>query len=188
LVTTEGLLGVGPGLAVALDIAVAGALHRAGRRRLRRGDARLFLALGRRRAEGVGVAQGDLEAGLFREGADRADLLLGHAADAADQRDQPFGVGVAVAADVQAEPGHLVRLQAVARPGRGGVVVAARRIAFAARLALRAFARIAQVFGRRQVLAQRDQQGARQVVGRALLDQLFGPARVLDGAFPRPDG
>ncbi len=134
------------------------------------------------------MGQGDLEARLFGEGADRADLLLGDAADAADQRDQPFGIGVAVAADVQTEPADFVRLQAVARPRRGGVVVAARRITFAARLALRAFARIGQVFRRGQVLAQQHQQGAGQIVRRALLDQLFDQTRVLVRAFLGEDG
>src|SRR5690606_28590635 len=62
LVAAEGLLGEGAGVAVALEVAVAGALHRTGRRRLRRGDAGLFPALGRRRAEGISVGQGDLEA------------------------------------------------------------------------------------------------------------------------------
>src|SRR5690606_17748426 len=121
VVAAERLLGERTGVAVTLEAAVARALHRARRRGFRRGDLGLFVALGRQRAEGVGVAQSDLEAGLFREGADRADLLLGHAADAADQRDQPLRVGVAVAADVEAEPDHFVRLQAVARPRRGGV-------------------------------------------------------------------
>src|SRR5690606_5834303 len=188
LVATERLLGVGASLAVLLELAVAGALHRTGRRRLGRGDPRLFLALGRRRAEGVGVGQGDLEARLFGEGADRADLLLGDAADAADQRDQPLGIGVAVAADVQTEPGDFVRLQAVARPRRGGVVVAARRVAILALTALRAFARIGQIFRRRQVLAQQHQQGAGQIVRRALLDQRRDQARILVRAFLGEDG
>src|SRR5690606_33836775 len=188
LVAAEGLLGVGASVAVPFSIAVARALHRPGRRRLGRCDAGLFLAHLSQAGEGVGVAQGDLEARFLRVGADRADLLLGHAADAADQRDQPFRVGVAVAADVQAEPADLVRLQAVARPGGRGVVVAARRIAFTARLALRAFARIAQVFRRRQVLAQQHQQGAGQIVRRALLDQRLDQARILVRAFLGEDG
>ncbi len=49
----------------------------------------------------------DLELGVAVEDPDRADVLLGDVAQAADQRDQPLGVGVVAAAGVEAEPGRV---------------------------------------------------------------------------------
>ena len=66
------------------------------------------------RREPLGGVAGDLEPGLAVGDADRADLLLGDVAAAADQRDQPARVGVAGAADVHPEPDHV----AVARAAR----------------------------------------------------------------------
>src|SRR5690606_37547856 len=60
-----------------------------------------------RLGETVGDLAYDLELGLAVEDADRADLPLGHMAQPADQRDQPFRVGIGLAAHRHAEPGHL---------------------------------------------------------------------------------
>ena len=46
-------------------------------------------------------------------------------AAAADQRQDPARIGILATADVHAEPDHLVRLQPLARPGRGRQIIAA---------------------------------------------------------------
>src|SRR5215510_11857722 len=71
---------------------------------------------------GVGLADGggealadvvrDLDAGLAREDPDVADRVLGDAAAPAQERDQPFRIGVLRAADVDREPDELARVVA----------------------------------------------------------------------------
>src|SRR4051812_9438054 len=46
----------------------------------------------------------NLEQGFHLEHPDRADILLGDFALAADFRQQPFGIGIALAPDIQAKP------------------------------------------------------------------------------------
>ena len=54
--------------------------------------------------ETIGGVADDLELGFLVEDADRADLGLGDVAEAADQRHEPFRIGIAVAADIEPEP------------------------------------------------------------------------------------
>ena len=56
------------------------------------------------RGEALGGVGHDLEPAIGVEDADRADIGLGHAAQPADQRDQPFRVRIAAPPDRHAEP------------------------------------------------------------------------------------
>src|SRR5690606_15545859 len=77
-----------------------------------RGDGHLGALGGVHRGAEAGLGgQGDLKTGFLGEDADGADVLLGDPAQAADQGDQPFGVGVLAAPDVGPEPSHLMRLE-----------------------------------------------------------------------------
>ena len=80
------------------------------------------IALGRtldRQAEAGFGLRDDLELGLAVKDPDLTDILLGHMAQATDQRDQPFGIGVVLPADRHAEPLRANAAGAVARRGAG---------------------------------------------------------------------
>ena len=61
-------------------------------------------------SELIGELGHDLEARVAIENLDGADLGLGHVAGAADERQQPARIRIALAADVQAEPHHVAVL------------------------------------------------------------------------------
>src|SRR3546814_5461639 len=72
-------------------------------------DAAVVLAVGIGAAldclgKAVGDGERDVEQGLARPDPDRADLMLGHMAAAAEQRQDPARVGILAAADVEPEP------------------------------------------------------------------------------------
>src|SRR5690606_29116795 len=69
---------------------------------------------GDRRGELAGDRARDLEVGLVGADADRADLVAGDVPTAAQQRQDPARVGVLAAADVHAEPDHVVEAFAAA--------------------------------------------------------------------------
>ena len=78
----------------------------------------------------------DLELGFVVEDADWADLGLGHLTEAADQRQDPFRIGLAAAADIHAEPDAIAfgfdEATFGARPGfRAFTRLAALRVAHA---------------------------------------------------------
>ena len=70
---------------------------------------------GQRRAEFRFDVAGNLEEGLGRGDADRADLVLGNVAAAAEQRQYPARIGILAAADVHAVPDGIVEAGAVMR-------------------------------------------------------------------------
>src|SRR3569833_669627 len=96
----------------------------------------------------------DLEQGFHLEYADGADILLGDLALAADFRQQPFGIGIALTPDIEPEPDairHLARC--------GAALMRRRMLAFAGPvrpfplLARRMFAtRLARAFVTRFIL------------------------------------
>jgi hypothetical protein len=97
----------------AIALATIGAGHFA--RRFARFDADAGFVLGpfacgalQRGAETLFHRLGHLEIGFGRADADRADLVAGDMATAAQQRQQPARIGVLAAADVHAEPGHII--------------------------------------------------------------------------------
>ena len=61
--------------------------------------------LAHRLGEAIQRGGANLERGLLVEDADDADVLAGHVAAPADQRQQPFGIGIVAAPDIQPEPG-----------------------------------------------------------------------------------
>ena len=63
--------------------------------------------------ETVGNGAGYLEMGLVRSNTDRADLVAGDMAAAAQQRQDPARIRVLPASDVHAEPGHVLEPRAV---------------------------------------------------------------------------
>src|SRR3546814_8204356 len=85
--------------------------------------------------------------GLARSDADRADLVLGHMAAAAKQRQDPARVGVLAATDVEAEPGAVVERLA-ARAALAGLVRAAFAFGSLAMLAARRWAVVDQILRR----------------------------------------
>ncbi len=94
--------------------------------------------------EGFGGVADDLELGFVREDADRADLGFGDVTEAADQRQDPFRIGIALAADIETEPraiafrcgeaafGAAARGGAFVEGGRAVLLLEALRVAHAA--------------------------------------------------------
>ena len=89
----------------------------------------LALALVRATASAnlAAMARGIWNIGLVRRDADRADLVLGDMAAAADQRQDPARIGILAAADIHAEPDDVLEAGAVAlllaRRGGCGVLL-----------------------------------------------------------------
>src|SRR6185437_2343582 len=84
-----------------------------------------LLALADQNGEFRGYRRIDLEQGFHFKHADGANILLGDFALAADFRQQPFGIGVALAPDIEPEPDavrHLTR--------SGAALVRRRMLAF----------------------------------------------------------
>src|SRR6185312_5391465 len=95
----------GPGAGATVGRRARAAARTIRRRRGGRFDADVALGRTLDRLAEAGFRLGDdLELGLAVEDADLTDVLLGHVAQAADQRDQPLGVGVVLPADRHAEP------------------------------------------------------------------------------------
>src|SRR6476469_3098481 len=79
----------------------------------------------------------DLEARIAVIDLDRANLGLGDVAGAADQRQQPARLGVAVTPDIEAEPNHFARV--LPRRAFFGMLPARFRLGFHS-IAVRSFA------------------------------------------------
>ena len=110
------------------------------------------------RREGGRNLPADLETGLGLEYTDIADVALGHAPRPADLGDEPLGIGLVLAADVDAEPVHVARFTPGAHlAGRLGLP-AGRRI-------------VLDVLGRRQLLAVEPHEGTRDLLGRQALQE-----------------
>ena len=155
----------------------------------------------------VGILLQDLEAGIAVVDLDGADLGLGNVAGAADQRQQPAGIGVALTADVEAEPDHIRSVRAgsafgawFARIRSPGPLVPARRAceaftaitartgagfgitaAAGAVLAARRTRVVHHVFGCRQLRAVHAHECQSDLIGRAGCLQRFGERLIVIG-------